>query len=333
MGARQPSGRLRKAACPVRRSVHARAANHLSIDSANINVHSGHQQATPVDSGFQETRHRHRIPVQLHHVCLSEEGQRTPIVALHGLFGSWHNINPILQDFTEDRQVFCLDLRNHGESPRVADMNLETQVEDVKLVLDRHNLETSILVGHGIGGRIASALALKYPERVAGIISVDGLPGSFEKQPLQREYEHVFERLIQVPVIEVMSRMEADKEMTELFSGLSEEARALILASYMPDVAGRPGSWSWQFYLHGLKRQIENIVKWPVDKLAPFEGPALFCVQDIWEEADFETTKRQFPNWKLHKFEGTDNEVNRLPDLALTSGYCCVPKKELCIFL
>jgi len=272
-----------------------------------------------------------RYPVKLHHVKISE-GQRTPILAIHGMFASWHVMEPSLQrmpDILEDRNVYCLDLRSHGESPRMADLSIPTMVEDIKMVLNRHNLEKAILIGHGLGGRVACATALSCPERVAGVVSVEGLPGNFTKSSLEKELADVFEKFVQVPVTEVVSRMEADKELSELLQGLTQEVHSMVLSSYMPDVGGKPGSWSWQFNLQALKKQCAEMLKWEelLDQKPGFHGEALFCTQDIWRSEDFNTTQRQFPHWQKFSFEGRDCVGTIIPDFALTHARLDFPER------
>merc|ERR1719513_125818 len=81
--------------------------------------------------------------------------------------------------------------------------------------------------------------------------------------------------------------------MSELLKGLTQEVHAMVLSSYMPDVGGKPGSWSWQFNLQALRKQCAEMLKWgeELDHKPGFHGEALFCTQDIWRSEHFNTTQ------------------------------------------
>ncbi len=43
-------------------------------------------------------------------------------------------------------------------------------------LLDAHKIEKPIIIGHSLGGTLGIALAEEHPDRLAGVISVDGMP-------------------------------------------------------------------------------------------------------------------------------------------------------------
>ena len=99
---------------------------------------------------------------------------RPTVVMIHGLFtgslASWYfTAAPAL---AASHRVLLYDLRGHGRTQRVADgYNLDTMARDlVELICDEPRV---ILVGHSYGGLIALRVAMKHPERVAGLALVD----------------------------------------------------------------------------------------------------------------------------------------------------------------
>jgi pimeloyl-ACP methyl ester carboxylesterase len=86
-----------------------------------------------------------------------------PVLFLHGLFGNKNNWRSIARRVTDEcgRTTFCVDLRNHGDSPHTDPDSSVTlaMAEDVKDLLIRERIKSSILVGHSMGGRVALQLA------------------------------------------------------------------------------------------------------------------------------------------------------------------------------
>lgn len=79
---------------------------------------------------------------------------------------------------SRDRDVFLVDLRNHGESDHHESMQYEEMAEDILRFIDRRELSKVTLIGHNIGGKTAMAFAQLFPERVTGLISLDTAPTS-----------------------------------------------------------------------------------------------------------------------------------------------------------
>lgn len=77
---------------------------------------------------------------------------------------------------SRDRDVFLVDLRNHGESDHHASMQYEEMAEDLLRFIDRRELAKVTLIGHNIGGKTAMAFTQLFPDRVAGLISLDTAP-------------------------------------------------------------------------------------------------------------------------------------------------------------
>jgi 3-oxoadipate enol-lactonase len=101
------------------------------------------------------------------------EGEGPPITLIHGIGAStdsWAGVVPLLSD-----RFACLsyDLRGHGRSEVVPGRyGLEAYIEDLAALLDDRGIEDTHLAGHSLGGVIAQAFALRYPERTKSAILV-----------------------------------------------------------------------------------------------------------------------------------------------------------------
>jgi pimeloyl-ACP methyl ester carboxylesterase len=99
-----------------------------------------------------------------------------PIVLVHG-FGassfSWrNNLDPIGEaGFT----VYAPDLRGFGLSDKGWDktMTQDAQADRLKTFLDAQGIDRAVLAGNSMGGGIVTNFALRYPDRVRGLVLVD----------------------------------------------------------------------------------------------------------------------------------------------------------------
>ena len=111
-------------------------------------------------------------------------GPGLPVIFVHGLAGSLEMWEPQLAHLRQSRRAVALDLRGHGQSAAADkdDYSMEALGADVLAVADKLGLSKFVLVGHSLGGSVASALAAAHPERVAGLLLVEAA-GDLRKAP------------------------------------------------------------------------------------------------------------------------------------------------------
>jgi pimeloyl-ACP methyl ester carboxylesterase len=98
-----------------------------------------------------------------------------PIVFVHGFLCRHRDWRHQVSHFAARHAVIACDLRGHGETPRgEAPMTVETLGGDVASLLEDEALEDAILVGHSMGCRVVMEAYRQAPDRVAGLILVDG---------------------------------------------------------------------------------------------------------------------------------------------------------------
>lgn len=105
-------------------------------------------------------------------------GDGDPVLLLHGLYASSRSWRRIADGLALTHRVIAVDLRNHGRSPRAVHMSYLALADDLLELIQRQSLGRPYLVGHGLGGKVAMALALTAPYAVGGLTVIDVAPHS-----------------------------------------------------------------------------------------------------------------------------------------------------------
>lgn len=110
-------------------------------------------------------------------LSVDDRGDGYPCVFVHGfpeLAYSWRHQVPVVVD--AGYRSIAYDLRGCGGSSgpdAVEDYRLTVQVDDVIGTLDQLGLDTVVLIGHDWGSIITFAAALRHPERVSHVVSLN----------------------------------------------------------------------------------------------------------------------------------------------------------------
>ncbi|KAF4617049.1 hypothetical protein G7Y89_g15101 [Cudoniella acicularis] len=118
------------------------------------------------------------LAYDLHEPAKPSSNAPGAIIFMHGLFGSKKNNRSISKALARDlgRPVYAVDLRNHGDSPHNPHHDYVSMAADVAGFIDEHKLKNTTLIGHSMGAKTAMTLALKLPEIIHDIVSVDNAP-------------------------------------------------------------------------------------------------------------------------------------------------------------
>jgi pimeloyl-ACP methyl ester carboxylesterase len=98
----------------------------------------------------------------------------TRLVLLHGRGESADIWTGFANQFIHRADTIALDLRGHGGTPWDPDLayGFNDLVDDLRLQLE-HWKRKSILIAHGLGGRIALAAALRLPDLIQALVLID----------------------------------------------------------------------------------------------------------------------------------------------------------------
>lgn len=157
-------------------------------------------------------------------LVVEEHGQGpVPVVLVHGMAGDatfWHDAIAALAG---RHRLIVPELRGHGRSApaRDGDYSIEANARDLLAVLEQLALPRYLLVGHSFGASIVIEMAARAPERVAGLVSVDGA-GDFSHVPA-----------------DVLTGFMAGLESDESYAATVEGAIDIALAGARPDTERR----------------------------------------------------------------------------------------------
>lgn len=200
------------------------------------------------------------------HSLRFENSAAPALVILHGLLGSsrnWSTIGKALQDRFD---VHAVDLRNHGSSPHAGTMRWSEMSADLQAYLDRKNIESMILMGHSLGGKVAMRYACENPAVVKKLIIVD-----IAAKPYPPYHDNEFRAMKRIPTAELTSRKEAE----ELLKPMVEDwaMRQFLLTNLVRSEVG--DGFKWQVNLDALQASLPHIRQNSLLETDRYNQPAL----------------------------------------------------------
>jgi esterase len=149
-------------------------------------------------------------------------GNGTPLIILHGLYGSGDNWYTIGKELSKQFEVYLIDMRNHGRSPHHIEHTYQNMKEDLFEFYNSNNIRKAVLMGHSMGGKTAMLFSLFYPERIEKLIIVDIAPKKYinltEFQSLAIQHLNILQAFKSVNLAKSQSRRQIEKEFSRFIS-------------------------------------------------------------------------------------------------------------------
>jgi proline iminopeptidase len=115
------------------------------------------------------------VPVTGGYLWAFRSGSGVPVILCHGGPGLWDYTKPIADLITDVAEVIRFDQRGCGLSKCGPPYTLAGAVDDLDAVRRHFEAESPVLAGHSWGASLCLAYALRYPERVRGLIYLSGV--------------------------------------------------------------------------------------------------------------------------------------------------------------
>ena len=221
-----------------------------------------------------------------------DDAPGTPILIVHGLFGSARNWGVIAKRLSKSRRVVAVDMRNHGDSPRAPRHSYPDMAGDLAEVIDHIGGE-ALVIGHSMGGKAAMVLALTRPELVRALIVADIAPVAYEHTQM-----HLVEAMQALDLATLETRSDAEAALARAVE--TKGVRDFLLQSL--EVRER----RWKLNLDVLGAEMDKILSFP-EVTGTYDGPTLFLAG---AESDYvlpehrDRIKALFPNAKQAKIPG-----------------------------
>jgi pimeloyl-ACP methyl ester carboxylesterase len=123
--------------------------------------------------------------IRLHYV---EGGSGPALVCLPGWPQTWYSYHPIAAQLAQHHRVIIVDIRGMGSSDKPATgYDKKTMAQDIRELLRHLGLTKASVLGHDIGGMVATSFGFNYPEATDKLILADGA--------------HPSEGLLQMPML------------------------------------------------------------------------------------------------------------------------------------
>jgi esterase len=194
--------------------------------------------------------------------------QKTPITFLHGMLGNKNNFKGAVKSMHDDVRAILVDLTNHGHSPHDDSATISTMADDVHETLKRsHDVTSSMILGHSLGGKVAAELALKNPDLVDALCIVDISPVPYPNYHSNSETAGVMEAMNALDLQVVKDRRHAESIVDIKPLGLKKFALTNLVSA--PDKKGLV----WRCNLDGLYSALGDISLHEFDGV--FDKPVL----------------------------------------------------------
>ncbi|MEV0092153.1 alpha/beta hydrolase [Streptomyces sp. NPDC050738] len=130
------------------------------------------------------TQQRNELTIDGRRISYLDFGPATgrPLLALHGHISEGAAFAGLAAQLGDEWRVIAPDQRGHGDSDRAADYSRQGYIDDLVALLAHLGLDSTVALGHSLGGINAYQLAAQHPRLVSAIINIEG-PAALPEGP------------------------------------------------------------------------------------------------------------------------------------------------------
>ncbi len=229
-------------------------------------------------------------------------GSGTPLVVLHGVFGSSDNLFTVCRAIGEaGYEVYMLDARNHGQSEWDDHFSYAVMAADLDDFLKEQGLVKPVLLGHSMGGKTVLYYSQHY-SNFSGLILVD-----IAARGYKRHHEHIIAGLQAIDPKAIGSRKEAEEIFSQYVSDAGER-QFLLKNLYRPE----EGGFAWRINVPVLAENAGEVVA-AIELETRVEEPLLLMRgsdSKYVRDEDFADLEVYYPQARLVSVSGANHWVH-----------------------
>jgi pimeloyl-ACP methyl ester carboxylesterase len=209
-----------------------------------------------------------------------KEGSGSPLVVVHGLYGSSDNWINIGKRLAERHTVYMIDQRNHGRSPFADSHTFNDMRDDLAEFFEKHHIEKATVLGHSMGGKAAMWFAYDYPEKVEKLVIADIAPKDYLLLKEDSQFylhQNILLAMQEIDFSKIHSREEVDDFMSQKID--DERIRQFLLKNVAKNKETK--MFYWRVNAEVLYSHLDEIVsgvnkKWLDDRIPITSYPVIF---------------------------------------------------------
>ncbi len=209
-----------------------------------------------------------------------KEGNGSPLVIVHGLYGSSDNWLNIGKRLAEKHTVYMVDQRNHGHSPFSDSHTFNDMRNDLEEFFERHNIEKATLLGHSMGGKVAMWFAADFPEKVEKLVIADIAPKDYLLLKEDSQFylhQNILLAMMEIDFTKIKSRSDVDDFMSQKIDDVN--IRQFLLKNVAKDKISH--LYKWRVNAGVLYDHLDEIVSgvnknWLDDRIPITSYPVIF---------------------------------------------------------
>ena len=265
---------------------------------------------------------------------------KLPVIFLHGIYGCRANMRHIADSplIHSERSTYLLDLRNHGDSFHKNDMHFKSMTEDVIHFMNMVGINRAVWIGHSYGAKIGMYAALNYPDYVSSLIALDIAPVSYESKISQ--FSATLNLFKTMESIKWKNRNDVEQFVSNKMPSLSIEEIQFLTKPFVPIDSGFDDQdidieqeWHWKTNIDAMLSEMNNIVAFPVDANAKYDGPSYLFRGELskWADSLHESTIYQrFPKMKICTVQDAGHNLHiDQPDIMIQHIANCLDEIDI----
>ncbi|XP_066552338.1 sn-1-specific diacylglycerol lipase ABHD11 [Amia ocellicauda] len=260
-------------------------------------------------------------PVSLSYDVFDGKTTDTPLVFLHGLFGSKSNFHSIAKSLVQrtGRKVLTVDARNHGNSNHSPLLTYEAMTNDLHHLLKQLHIGKCVLIGHSMGGKVAMSSALQQPDLVERLVVVDISP---RRTTMQTDFPHYIQAMKAVKIECHIPRSTARRLAEDQLRALVKKRS--VRQFLLTNLVEQNGHYTWRVNLDAIADHLDDVLDFPHFDNS-YEGPTLFLggsSSHYISSDDYPEIQRLFPMADIQYIPDASHWIHADKPLDFISSVC-----------